>query len=68
MSSVQAGCAISRLVAPPQALDLLGKILAIEVGKTTFAQQRALLGAPLSIVRFVGRRGPCKRSILFIGA
>lgn len=25
-------------VAPPQALDLLGKILAIEVGETTFAQ------------------------------
>lgn len=45
-------------VTSPQALDLLGKILTIEVGKTSFAQQRALLGAPLDVVRFVGSEGP----------
>lgn len=45
-------------VTSPQALDLLGKILTIEVGETSFAQQRALLGAPLDVVRFVGSEGP----------
>src|SRR5262245_46025053 len=52
------------LVAPPQALDLLGQIFAIEVGEPALAQQRALFGAPLSVVDLVWRQLPFPQNLV----